>query len=84
MNIEIILGAATLMVLAHQTPIYHRVLRLLHLDRKPFNCVMCSTFWTTLIFTSVTMNLESIFINIIHASTAALLAELIDIQLKKI
>ena len=80
MNFSIIIGAATLMVLIHKAPIYHRFLEALSLDVKPFNCIMCSTFWYTLIPTAFTIGWESIFIS----STAALLAEYIDIQINKL
>ena len=74
-----VIGGASLMNLVHKTPLYHLVLDRLGLDIKPFNCVMCSTFWTTLGFTVLTNGIESIFI----AGMTAILAELINIQIHK-
>ena len=76
----IIIGAACLMNLIHRAQIYMTVLQKLKLDRKPFNCIMCSTFWYTLAFAAFTNPVECIFIS----STAAIAAELIDIQLSKL
>ena len=75
-----VLGMASVMNLIHETPLYHRFLEALMLDTKPFNCVMCSTFWTTLGFTAIPYGIESIFI----AGITAILAELINIQIHKI
>ena len=80
MNFSLIIGIACLMVLIHKAPIYHTVLRVLRLDRKPFSCIMCSTFWYSLIPLAFTIGVDSIFIS----SMAAILAELIDIQISKI
>ena len=66
--------------LVHETPIYQNILTRLKLDRKPFSCVMCSTFWVTFGFTVFTNPAESIFIS----SSAAILAELININIHKI
>jgi len=76
----IILGMASLVNLAHATQLYHDVLNFFHLDFKPFNCVMCSTFWYTLGLTAIPYGIESIFIS----SIAAITAELIDIQIHKL
>ena len=75
-----IVGMACVMNLVHKAPIYHRILEGLLLDTKPMNCVMCSTFWITLGFTAFTLPLFCIFI----AAAAAILAELINIQIHKI
>jgi hypothetical protein len=75
-----IVGMAALMNLIHKAPIYHRILEGLFLDTKPMNCVMCSTFWITLGFTAIAMPAFCIFI----AAAAAILAELINIQIHKI
>ena len=80
MNYSIIIGCAALMVCIHKTELYQRILRKLKLDRKPFNCVLCSTFWFTLGFSLFTDPVHSIFIS----SSAAVLAEIIDIQIHKI
>ena len=74
------LGMASVMNLVHKAPIYHRFLEALFIDMKPFNCVMCSTFWVTLGFTAISNGFESIFI----AGIAAIAAELINIQIHKI
>ena len=75
-----IVGMACLTNLAHKAPLYHTFLVKNNIDRKPFNCVMCSTFWYTFGFTVIPLGLDSIFI----AAAAALLAELINIQIHKI
>ena len=80
MNYSIIIGCAALMVCIHKTELYQRILQKLKLDRKPFNCVLCSTFWFTLGFSLFTDPVNSIFIS----SSAAVLAEIIDIQIHKI
>ena len=75
-----ILGTASVMNLIHETPIYHKWLKDLLIDVKPFTCVMCSTFWVTLGFTLISNPSQSIFI----AGCAAVAAELINIQLHKL
>ena len=83
MNFDIIitiLGFASFMNLLHKTDIYHKWLEDLLLDVKPFNCVMCSTFWVTFGYTLFSNPSHCIFI----ASATALLAELINIQIHKI
>ena len=75
-----ILGFACLMNLVHETPLYRHVLERFNLDRKPFNCMICSTFWTTFGFTVIPYGVESIFI----AGITAILAELLNIQIHKI
>ena len=79
-EILIVLGMASVMNLVHKAPLYHTVLERLKLDRKPFSCVMCSTFWCTLGFTMISNPAESIFI----AGIAAIAAEIINIQIHKI
>lgn len=75
-----VIGMASLMNLIHKTEWYHSSLIVLGIDRKPFNCVMCSTFWTTLGLTAFTNGFESIFIS----AATAILAELINIEIHKI
>ena len=75
-----ILGMASVMNLIHKAPLYHRFLEAMLLDIKPFNCVMCSTFYVTLGFTVISNPSQSIFI----AGIAAIVAELINIQIHKI
>jgi len=75
-----ILGMASVMNLVHKTPIYHRFLEAFFIDMKPFNCVMCSTFWVCLGFTAISNGFESIFI----AGISAIVAEIINIQIHKI
>ena len=75
-----ILGMASVMNLIHKAPLYHTVLERLKLDRKPFSCCMCSTFYVTLGFTVISNPSQSIFI----AGIAAIVAELINIQIHKI
>ena len=79
-EILIVLGMASVMNLVHKAPLYHTVLERLKLNRKPFSCCMCSTFWVTLGFTVISNGFESIFI----AGIAAIAAELINIQIHKI
>jgi len=76
----IILGMACIMNLVHKAPIYHRFLEAILLDIKPFNCVMCSTFWVTLVVSAPLYG----FWAILMAAIAAILAELINIQIHKI
>jgi hypothetical protein len=75
-----ILGMATFMNLVHETPIYHDTLKALSLNFKPFNCVMCSTFWVTLIVNLIILGSLAILIS----SITAILAEIINIQIHKI
>lgn len=79
-TIMTILGMATLMNLVHKTELYHKFLEALLLDVKPFNCVMCSTFWVTLIVNVIPLGWSAIFIS----SIAAIVAEIINIQIHKI
>ena len=79
-TIMTVLGMASVMNLIHETPLYHRFLEALMLDTKPFNCVMCSTFWVTFGYTLISNPTESIFI----AGIAAIMAELINIQIHKL
>jgi len=71
---------ASVMNLIHKAPLYHRFLEALFIDMKPFNCVMCSTFWVTFGFCLISNPAESIFI----AGIAAIVAEIINIQIHKI
>jgi hypothetical protein len=83
MNFNIILtilGIASMMNLVHKAPIYYKILDKLLLDTKPFNCVMCSTFWVTLVVSAPLWGLQSILI----AAITAIIAELINIQIHKI
>ena len=83
MNIDTILtivGMGCLMPIVHQFEFYKQVLEYFNINMKPFNCVMCSTFWYTFGFTVIPYGFESIFI----ASIAAIIAELIDIKIHKI
>jgi len=75
-----IVGLASCVNLIHETPLYQSLLSRLKLDRKPFNCVMCSTFWVTLGFTVFTHGAQSIFIS----GIAAITAEIINRQIHKI
>ena len=75
-----ILGIASVMNLIHKAPLYYTVLERLKLDRKPFSCIMCSTFYVTLGFTLLSNPAESIFI----AGIAAIVAEIINIQIHKL
>ena len=75
-----ILGIASVMNLVHKAPLYHTVLQRLKLNRKPFSCVLCSTFWVTFGFCLISNPAESIFI----AGIAAITAELINIAIHKI
>ena len=78
--IIVILGFASSMNLLHKTDIYHKWLEDLLLDVKPFNCVACSTFWVTLGYTLFSNPSQAIFISAI----AAIMAELINIQIHKL
>lgn len=76
----IAVGMACLVNLMHEAPLYHTVLDRFKINFKPFSCVMCSTFWYTFGFTVIPFGFESIFIG----SIAAILAELINIQIHKL
>lgn len=80
MNYELALPIACMMVILHRTPLYKRLLEALLIDVKPFTCVLCSTFWYSVFPLAFTIGWESIFIS----SIAAVLAELLDIQLDKL
>lgn len=57
-------------------PLWTTLLKVLHLDRKPFNCPLCWTWWTSLALTPVLTTsgwVECIFIS----ASAAVLAELL-------
>lgn len=75
-----IIGYATLMVCLHQTEVYYIILNKLKINYKPFNCVLCSTFWFTLLTSIYSTGLDSIFLS----TSAAVLAELLDKELHKI
>lgn len=75
-----IIGYATFMVCLHQTDIYYRYLEAFSIDVKPFTCVLCSTFWFTILTSWITFGIDCIFIS----TSAAVLAELLDKQLHKI
>tara|TARA_R110000822_G_scaffold301033_1_gene424656 strand:- start:392 stop:637 length:246 start_codon:yes stop_codon:yes gene_type:complete len=81
MNFDIIIGIATLMVCIHNFTFYKTFLETMNIDFKPFNCVLCSTFWVTLVGTIFHFGgIDAIFM----ASTAAILAEILDIQIHKL
>jgi hypothetical protein len=70
----IYLGAAG--ALLQYVPLYDQFLKLIKLDRKPFNCPLCLTWWSSLLglglFTQTPVA-EVIFIS----AGAAVLAELL-------
>lgn len=80
MNYNLIWGMATLMVCVHQFTFYHTLLDKLKINFKPFNCILCSTFWSTLIVSGISDWTTCIFIS----TGAAVLAEWIDIQIHKL
>ena len=80
MNFDIIIGIASLMVCLHNFTFYKAFLQTMSLEFKPFNCVLCSTFWVALTGSVWYYGIDAIFI----ASTAAILAEILDIQIHKI
>jgi len=75
-----ILGMGCLMPIVHTFEYYKQFLQYFNIDMKPFNCVMCSTFWFTFGVSVIPFGINAIFM----ASIAAVLAELIDIQLHKL
>jgi len=75
-----IIGYSTFVVCVHQTTTYYTILDRLKIDYKPFNCVLCSTFWFTLLTSVYSHGIDSIFL----ATSSAVLAELLDKQLHKI
>lgn len=75
-----IIGWATLMVCLHQTTTYYNLLERFKLNYKPFNCVLCSTLWVTLLTNIYSFGFESIFV----ATSAAVIAELLDQQLHRL
>ena len=83
MNFEIIktiIGFACLVPIVHSFDYYKSTLKYFGLDMKPFSCILCSTFWLTFGFNVIPHGFDAIFI----ASVAAILAELIDIQIHKL
>ena len=77
----ILLGAFG--ALLQNTPPWQWILKKTRLERKPFNCALCWTFWVALGYTLAESNistLDSIFI----ASGASILAELLDRKLNNL
>ena len=73
---ELIIYLGCLGALIQHIPQYIKVLQFIKLDRKPFNCPLCFTFWASLIFTIATGNTD-ISTSIFISSGAAILAELL-------
>lgn len=80
MEYDLILGVACFGGVLQEVPLWQRFLEALHLDVKPFNCPLCLTFWVSLAPFIITEGPIGIFSSIV----AAVLAELINIQLTKI
>ena len=73
---EWIIYLGALGALLQYVPQWMWVLNLLNLNRKPFNCPLCFTWWTSLLYLNLqteTPVMETIFI----AGGAAVLAELL-------
>lgn len=81
MNYETIIGIAAASNLLQRFTYYKVLLTKLNLDRKPFNCVMCSTFWLSIGYNALTTDIVT---NIFISSVTAVIAELLDIQLNKL
>ena len=73
-----ILGLSSLMVLLQNFQVYQQLLRKLNLDRKPFNCTLCSSFWYTLPVTIVTHGVSN---GILLSGIVSIVSELIDRKL---
>jgi hypothetical protein len=73
---EWIIYLGALGALLQYVPQWMWVLNLLNLNRKPFNCPLCFTWWTSLLYLNLqteTPVMETIFIS----AGAAVLAELL-------
>jgi hypothetical protein len=72
---ESIIYLGALGALLQYVPQWMWFLDLVHLNRKPFNCPLCFTWWCSLIITAMTNHMwwECIFIS----ASAAVLAELL-------
>tara|TARA_R110000744_G_scaffold46545_1_gene102841 strand:+ start:1665 stop:1907 length:243 start_codon:yes stop_codon:yes gene_type:complete len=79
MNFSIILGIACLGAVLQELPIWNTILEKTKLDRKPFNCALCFTFWCALPYLAFTGSDHIIFNSII----AAVLADLINRQMNR-
>lgn len=79
LELLILLGAFG--ALLQNNPVWQWILKKTGLERKPFACALCLTFWMSLGYCLATFNiLDSIFI----ASGAGILAELLDRKLNNL
>ena len=81
MNYETIIAIAAVGNLLQRFDYYKIILTKLDLQRKPFNCVMCSTFWLSIGYHALSTDIVT---NIFISSISAVVAELLDIQLNKL
>lgn len=75
-NMELVIYLGALGALLQYVPQWEWFLNLVHLNRKPFNCPLCFTWWSSLLYLNLwteTPALETIFIS----SASAILAELL-------
>lgn len=79
MNIELIIGIACLGAVWQEVPLWNTILDKLKLDRKPFNCALCWTFWLSLGPFYVSDGPMFIFSSIV----SAVLADLINREMNR-
>jgi len=79
---ELIIHLAFFGALLQEIPLYQKFIERIHLDRKPFNCALCLSFWMGIPLFGFTINDFFIFNIIGHAVISAVLAELINRKLQ--
>ena len=72
-----LLGFAAFVVLFMNFEPYHRILKFLYLDMKPFNCTLCMGFWLTIGTTLAQYGLKGI----LYSALIAIVAEFTDRKL---
>lgn len=82
MNFELVLQLAAFGALIQEVPLYQKFLEAFYLDRKPFNCPLCLTWWVSLPVFGFTMGPHFIFSIIGYSAITAVLAELINRKLQ--
>jgi len=77
----ILIGSATALLINLRP--YQRVLELLYLDRKPFNCAMCLSVWASLAIFILYFN-QPVMESIIAALAAGFIGDRVDATLNTI
>lgn len=75
------LGWACFVALVMDTPLYDKLVRILHMTHKPFTCPKCMGFWTSLPFFALSM---TPMIAVMLAAITAALTHTVDDKINNI